>query len=140
MLRCDPNARTHTAGLRLKMKKFSNFSSIFGTVLACLCFFTISCDKAAEDDARALDEILNTNLIEVVETKYLYSTNSVIGEEAAALVKSLHKTNRLATSHRKKTEHIATMWFKSGTNYVGGVDVYENGLICNGNYCFRIKN
>ena len=66
------------------------------------------------------------------------ATNIVTGEDAVRLVASLHRTNRISSSDRSKSQ-VQHVCLKSGTNEVCWLNLFESGTWSFGEYSFQVR-
>ena len=95
------------------------------------------CNGQAKRDSAALDSILASQRIDVIEFLSPTSTNTVTGEEVHKLIASF-KTNRIAHTDWSK-QPLQEVRLLSGTNDICHLSLGEDGTWGFGSYEFRVR-
>jgi hypothetical protein len=106
-----------------------------------LLLLLTACGKQAKLDAAKLESLLSGSQIDRVEVVVPFSrTNVLTGAAAQQYVLSFRETNRIATPDSTKAQVATEVSLMSGTNDVGWLSQFDNGLWKYGVYSFRLRN
>jgi hypothetical protein len=99
-----------------------------------------ACGKQAKLDASKLESLLSGGQIDRVEVVVPFSHTNVLTDGAAQqYVLCFRETNRIAEPDRTKAQVAAAVSFMSGTNNVGWLSQFDNGLWKFEQYSFRLR-
>jgi hypothetical protein len=105
-----------------------------------LLLLLAGCGKQAKLDAAKLESLLSSGQIDRVEVVVPFSrTNVLTGTAAQQYVLSFRETNRIAEPDRTKAQVATEVSFMSGTNDVGWLSQFDNGLWKFEQYSFRLR-
>ena len=99
-----------------------------------------ACGKQAKLDSAKLESLLSGGQIDRVEVIIPFSrTNVLTGAVAQQYALSLRETNRVAEPDRTKAQVASSVGLMSGTNELGWLSGFDNGLWKYGDYSFRLR-
>jgi hypothetical protein len=105
-----------------------------------LLLLITGCGKQAKLDAAKLESLLSGGRIDRVEVVVPFTqTNVLTGAVAQQYVNSFRETNRIAEPDRTKAQVATEVALMSGTNDVGWLSQFDNGLWKYGDYSFRLR-
>jgi hypothetical protein len=105
-----------------------------------LLLFT-SCHKSSKLDAVKFDSLLSTGQIDRIEVVILLSsTNILTGPDAQRYVLAFRNTNRIAKPDLTKDMVAQDVRFMSGTNTLGWLSQFDNGLWKFNEYSFELRS
>jgi len=98
------------------------------------------CGKQAKLDGAKLERLLSGGEIDRVEVVVLLSdTNILTGPAAQQYILSFRETNRVAEADWTKAEVATEVCLISGTNHLGWLSQFDNGLWKFEQYSFRLR-
>jgi hypothetical protein len=105
-----------------------------------LLLLLTACGKQAKLDAAKLESLLSGGQIDRVKVVIPFSqTNILTGAAASQYVLSFRETNRIAEPDKTKAQVATQVSFMSGTNAVGWLSQFDNGLWKFEQYSFRLR-
>ena len=99
-----------------------------------------ACGKQTKLDASKLESLLSGGQIDHIKVVIPFDrTNVLTGAAAQQYVLSFRETNRIAEPDRTKAQVATEVSLMSGTNAVGWLSQFDNGLWKFEQYSFRLK-
>jgi hypothetical protein len=100
-----------------------------------------SCGGEAKLDSAKMESLLSTGQIDRIEVIVPFTrTNILTGPAAQQYLLTFRETNRLPKPDTTKAQVATQVEFISGTNKLGGLSQFDNGLWKFGEYSFELRN
>jgi hypothetical protein len=122
-----------------EIEALGGFAGMKHVNFLCLLLLT-ACGKQPKLDSAKLEGLLSGGQIDRIEVVIPDSrTNILTGAAAQQYALSFRGTNRMAEPDRTKAEVATEVTLMSGTNKLGWLSQFDNGLWRYGDYSFRLR-